>query len=110
MYGKWSLRVVCNAILDYQVQVLGAGEEEILDLLRREAFQEETEATNKWLRATLSQVQLTSYFSGYAEIYDFREAEKRRLGNDFVLRDFHNRFLSYGNAPVRVIRELMTAD
>ena len=110
MYGKWSLRVVCNAILDYQVQVLGAGEEEILNLLRREAFQEETEATNKWLRATLSQVQLTSYFAGYAEIYDFREAEKDRLGNDFVLRDFHNQFLSYGRAPVRVIRELMTAE
>lgn len=110
MYGKWSLRVVVNAILDYRIQVLGAEREEILELLRREAFQEETEATNKWLRATLSQVQLTSYYAGYREIYDFREAERERLGDDFDLRAFHNRFLSYGNAPVRVIRELMTED
>lgn len=108
MYGKWNLRVVCNAILDYAVHVLGAEEDEILDLLKREAFQEDTEATNKWRRATLSQVQLTSYFAGYAEIYDFREARKRELGEDFDLREFHNEFLSYGNAPVSVIRELMT--
>lgn len=108
MYGKWNLRVVANAILDYRIQVLGAEREEVLDLLRREAFQEETEATNKWLRATLSQVQLTSYYAGYREIYDFREAERERLGDDFDLREFHNRFLSYGNAPVRVIRELMS--
>lgn len=107
MYGKWNLRVVANAILDYAVHVHGAGEQEILDLLRREAFQERTEATEKWRRATLSQVQLTSYFAGYAEIYDFREERKRALGDDFVLRDFHNEFLSYGRAPVRVIRELM---
>lgn len=109
MYGKWNLRVVCNAILDYAVQVQGATEEEILDLLTREAFQERTEATNKWRRATLSQVQLTSYFAGFAEIYDFREEMKRKLGDEFNLRDFHNEFLSYGSPPVRLIRELMTS-
>ncbi len=108
MYGKWNLRVVCNAILDYRIHVLGAGEDEILDLLKREAFQEDTEATNKWRRATLSQVQLTSYFAGYAEIYDFRERRKHELGNAFDLKAFHDEFLSYGNAPVRVIAELMT--
>ncbi len=108
MYGKWNLRVVCNAILDYAVHVLGASEEDILDLLKREAFQEDTEATNKWRRATLSQVQLTSYFAGYAEIYDFREQRKRELGEEFDLQEFHNEFLSYGNAPVSVIKDLMT--
>lgn len=107
MYSKWNLRVVCNAILDYAVHVLDASEDEIMDLLLREAFQETTEATEKWRRATLSQVQLTSYFSGYAEIYDFREEMKERLGDQFVLGDFHNEFLSYGSAPVRLIRELM---
>lgn len=110
MYGKWNLRVVCNAILDYAVHVLDSTEIEILDLLIREAFQETTEATEKWRRATLSQVQLTSYFAGYAEIYDFREEQKEHLGDQFVLRDFHNEFLSYGSAPVRLIRELMLED
>lgn len=108
MYGKWNLRVVCNTILDYAVHTQGMTEDEALDLLMREAFQERTEATEKWRRVKLSQVQLTSYFAGYAEIYDFREALKAQQGDDFDLKAFHNEFLSYGRAPVRVIRELMT--
>ncbi len=110
MYSKWNLRVVVNTILDYSIQVLGMEKEEGLSLLMNEAFQERTEAEGKWRRATLSQVQLTSYFNGYAEIYAFREEIKQKLGDKFSLRDFHNQFLSYGNAPVPVIRELMLKD
>ena len=107
MYSKWNLRVVVNTILDYSVQVLGMERQAALDLLINEAFQEQTEAEGKWRRATLSQVQLTSYFSGYSEIYAFREELKERLGEAFDLRDFHNTFLSYGNAPVPVIKKMM---
>lgn len=107
MYGKWNLRVVTNAILDYSVHVLGMEEEAAMDLLRRQAFQEATEAANKWRRVKLSQVQLTSYFTGYAEIYDFRERVKAAQGDAFDLRAFHDRFLSYGNAPVPAIMDLM---
>jgi uncharacterized protein (DUF885 family) len=78
-----------------------------MDMMLLEAFQEQTEAENKWRRITLSQVQLTSYFTGYAEIYDFRERVKQQLGNEFDLQNFHNQFLSYGNAPVPAIIELM---
>ena len=107
MYGKWNLRVVTNAILDYAVHVDGMTEAQAMDLLQREAFQEKTEAVNKWRRVRLSQVQLTSYFTGYAEIYDLREQRKAELGEAFDLKTFHNRFLSYGNAPVSAIGELM---
>jgi uncharacterized protein (DUF885 family) len=58
---------------------------------------------------TLTSVQLTSYFSGYAAIYDLRERLKRESGAAFDLKKFHEQFLSYGNAPVAVIRELMEA-
>ena len=108
MYGKWNLRVVTNAILDYAVHVLGMEEEEAMDLLMRQAFQERTEAINKWRRVRLSQVQLTSYFTGYAEIYDFRERLRVEQGENFDLKAFHNEFLSHGNAPVPAIVELMT--
>lgn len=107
MYGKWNLRVVTNAILDYAVHVQGMTEAQAMDLLRREAFQEQTEAANKWRRVKLSQVQLASYFTGYAEIYDLREQRKAELGEAFDLKQFHNRFLSYGNAPVSAIGELL---
>ena len=110
MYAKWNLRVVMNTILDYSVQVLGMNEEAALDLLISEAFQEHAEAEGKWRRATLSQVQLTSYFNGYTEIYEFREALKKELDDDFDLKDFHNKFLSYGSSPVPIIKRLMRSE
>ncbi len=107
MYSKWNMRVVVNTILDYSVQVLGMSQQDGLDLLMNQAFQERTEAEGKWRRATLSQVQLTSYFNGSAEIYDFRESVKKTKGADFDLKAFHNEFLSYGSAPVPIIKKLM---
>lgn len=110
MYSKWNLRVVANTILDYSIQVLGMSKKDGLNLLLNEAFQEQTEADGKWRRATLSQVQLTSYYNGFSEIYSFREELKEKMGDNFNLKNFHNKFLSYGNAPVPVIRKLMLAE
>jgi uncharacterized protein (DUF885 family) len=108
MLDKFQLRTVCNTILDYSVHVANMSEEEALRLLMQEAFQTETEARGKWRRVQLTSVQLTSYFAGFSEIYDFREQQKRVLGERFNLKDFHNKFLSYGSVPVMTIRELMT--
>ena len=107
IWMKWNLRAVANTIIDYQIQTGDMTKEQMVAFLTREAFQSEAEATEKWRRTTLSQVQLTSYFAGYAEITALRDEEKARLGDKFSLRDFNNRFLSYGSAPVRYIRELM---
>ncbi|MES2682384.1 MAG: DUF885 domain-containing protein [Pseudomonadota bacterium] len=107
IHGKWLLRVTTNTILDYGIHVLNWSEQQVLDLIRNEAFQSETEARGKWRRATLSQVQLTSYFAGYSAIYDYRERLKAQLGARFDLKQFHEHFLSYGSAPVVVIESLM---
>jgi len=101
MWGKWHLRSVTNTVLDYSVHVLGMGEKDALDLLTRQAFQTEREAQEKWRRVQLTSVQLTSYFSGYSEIFALREQLKSRPG--FSLKAFHEQFLSYGSAPVRLI-------
>lgn len=107
MYSKWNLRSVTNTILDYSVHVLGMTEQQAIDLLTRQAFQTQAEAKEKWRRATLTSVQLTSYFSGYSEIMELREQRRAALGSKFSLKDFHEDFLGYGSAPVRVIKELM---
>ncbi|MBA5686039.1 DUF885 domain-containing protein [Rugamonas apoptosis] len=108
MWSKWNLRSVTNTILDYSVHVLGMTQEQAMDLLTRQAFQTRSEAEEKWHRAQVTSVQLTSYFSGYSEIMELREQRKQALGGKFSLKEFHEQFLSYGSAPVRVIRELMT--
>ena len=107
MYSKWHLRSVCNTILDYSVHVLNMSEAEARNLMINEAFQSDNEASGKWRRLQLTAVQLTSYFSGYSEIMALREERKKALGADFNLKAFHEQFLSYGAAPVRVIRTLM---
>ncbi|KQZ26306.1 DUF885 domain-containing protein [Duganella sp. Root1480D1] len=107
MYSKWNLRSVTNTILDYSVHVKGMTEEEAIDLLTRQAFQTAAEAKEKWRRAQLTSVQLTSYFSGFSEIMELREQRRAALGSKFSLKEFNEDFLSYGSAPVRVIKELM---
>ncbi|MCW3085677.1 MAG: hypothetical protein JWP12_3043 [Bacteroidetes bacterium] len=110
MYYKWNLRSTCNTILDYSVHTKDMTKEQAMNLLVNEAFQQKTEAENKWKRVSVTQVQLCCYFTGYTEIYDFREELKKKMGDDFNLKKFHEKFLSYGSAPVKYIRELMLQD
>jgi hypothetical protein len=106
MYHKWNLRVTCNTIIDYGIHALAWDKEQVMNVLLNEAFQEKAEADGKWRRATVSQVQLCSYFSGFKEIYEFREELKKKEGDNFKLKDFHEQFLSYGSAPVKYVKEL----
>jgi len=105
MYYKWHLRSVCNTILDYSVHVKNMSEQDAMKLLVDGAFQQTAEAQGKWKRVRLTQVQLTSYYTGFTEIYELRESLKSK---DFNLKKFHEQFLSYGSAPVKYIKQLMT--
>ena len=110
MYYKWNLRTVCNTILDYSIHVNGMTQDQAMDLMVKQAFQQEAEAKGKWRRATLSQVQLCSYFTGFYEIMELRDELKRKQGEQFNLREFHETFLSFGSAPIKYVKELMLND
>jgi uncharacterized protein (DUF885 family) len=110
MYYKWNLRTVCNTILDISVHTKDMSEEDALNLLIKEAFQQDAEAHGKWKRVSVTSVQLCSYFTGFTEIYDLREEIKQRQGDKFDLKAFHEKFLSYGSAPVKYIKAMMIAE
>jgi uncharacterized protein (DUF885 family) len=107
MYCKWNLRSTCNTILDYNVHANNLSKAAAISFLTNEAFQQNAEAEGKWKRVSVTQVQLSSYFTGYTEIYELRELLKKKQGAAFNLKAFHEKFLSYGSAPVKYIRELM---
>ena len=107
MYYKFHLRATCNTILDISVHTKNMSKEDAIKLMTREGFQQQAEADGKWKRATLSQVQLCSYYTGFNEIYELREMIKKKEGVKFSLKAFHEKFLSYGSAPVKYIKELM---
>lgn len=107
MYYKWNLRAVCNTILDISIHTKNMSKEDALDLMVRQAFQQQAEAEGKWKRATLTSVQLTSYFTGFYEILKLREDYRKAKGETYSVKDFNEHFLSYGSAPVKYIRALL---
>lgn len=107
MYYKWNLRSTCNTILDIGVHTQNMSKEDAISLLTKQAFQQEAEANGKWNRVQLSSVQLCSYFTGFKEIIDLREAYKKMKGSKYSLKEFNEKFLSYGSVPVKYIKELM---
>lgn len=109
MWYKWHLRSVCNAILDYSVHTQNMQKADGIKLLTREAFQQQAEAEGKWQRVNVSSVQLCSYYAGYREIMDLRENWKKKMADKYKLKDFNEKFLSYGSAPVKLIKDVMMA-
>ncbi|HUN65536.1 MAG TPA: DUF885 domain-containing protein [Bacteroidota bacterium] len=104
---KWYLRTVLNAIIDQGYHISGMTEAEMTSLLMKEGFQEEREAAGKFRRAALTSVQLSTYFVGFQEVMDCRTAYEHRQGASFSLREFHEKFLSFGSIDVKYIRDLM---
>ncbi len=109
MWYKWNLRSSCNTILDYSVHCLNMPKQQAITLLTHEAFQEQAEAEGKWHRVSVTSVQMDSYYTGFKEIMELREEWKTKLGEKYNLKEFNEKFLSYGNAPVKLIHDAMLA-
>jgi uncharacterized protein (DUF885 family) len=107
MHGKLKLRELGNVIVDYDMQCLNKPKDYIMDFLVRGCFQTTAQANEKYHRATLSQVQLCSYYAGATAILELRKEYKTKMGALYSLKDFHEKFLSFGSSPVKYIRERM---
>ncbi len=107
MWYKWNLRSVCNTILDYGVHCQNMSKQAAITMLTHEAFQQQAEADGKWKRVSVTSVQLDSYYTGYKEIMDLRDDWKGKMGDAYTVKAFNEKFLSYGSAPVKLIKEAM---
>ncbi len=104
---KFYLRTIANAILDQGVHVDNWTREQAMHLMTHDAFQQESEAAGKWVRAQLTSAQLPTYFVGAQEHFDTRKAVEEKQGANFNLKAYHDQMLSYGAPPVRFARQLM---
>lgn len=104
---KWYLRVISNAILDQSIHVDGIRREQAMHLMMHDAFQEEREAAGKWIRAQVTSTQLSTYFVGYQEHRDLRNAVQSALGDRFQLKKYHDQAISFGSPPVKFVKSLM---
>jgi hypothetical protein len=111
VHKKMNLRAPINAILDARLHTEpmedGEADRWAMDLMQRYGFQEEAEAIGKLRRAKVTSTQLSTYFVGYLELKDLTEDYRRLRGDEFRLREYYERLLSYGTIPPRSIRRLM---
>ena len=104
---KQLLRSIANAILDIRLQTIGMTEQQALDLMINDTFQEKEEATAKIQRAQLSSCQLPMYFIGWRGWLDVHEDYKKRKGAAFQLSEFHDAALKESAVPLPVLPQLL---
>jgi uncharacterized protein (DUF885 family) len=104
---KLRLRVIADAILDIRLHTRGMSDEQALDLLVRDAYQEREEALAKLQRARLSCFQLVFYYAGWKEWLELRSDYQARHPRDFTLRGFHDRALDEGAVTLPTLAALL---
>jgi len=104
---KQKMRGLANAILDVRLQTMGMTDQQALDLMINDTFQEREEATAKLQRAQLSSCQLPTYYAGLKGWLQAREHDKQAKGGAFSLRDFHDRALRESGVPLPELEKLL---
>jgi uncharacterized protein (DUF885 family) len=105
---KEELRVLANAILDIRLQTLGMTDQEALDLMEQQTFQEPAEAEPKLRRAKLTSAQLPAYHVGWRDWLRVREQYRQAKGSAYRLSGFHEQALREGAVPLPVLARLLT--
>jgi uncharacterized protein (DUF885 family) len=104
---KIRLRLLANAILDVKMQTMGMTDEQAMDLMTKDAFQTQSEAEGKLVRAKLSSTQLPTYYVGLTEWLAFRAKYQTAAGKNFDMLKFHDAVLDQGPLPVPVVEQLV---
>jgi uncharacterized protein (DUF885 family) len=106
-FAKERLRVLANAILDIRLQMLNMSDQEALDLMEKQTFQEHEEAVEKLQRAKLSSCQLPTYYAGWNGWLDAREQYRQKHGGNIDLAAFHDAALKEGAVPLSGLASLL---
>ena len=104
---KQKMRGLANTILDIRLQTMGMTDQQALDLMINDTYQEREEATAKLQRAQLSSTQLPTYYAGLKGWLDTRQRYQQRQGAAFSLKDFHDRALRESAVPLPELQKLL---
>jgi uncharacterized protein (DUF885 family) len=106
-FMKQMLRVLSNTIIDVRLQTMGMTDQQALDFMIKDAYQEKEEATAKLQRAQLSSCQLPTYYAGLKGWLAVREDFKQRRGSAYSLRDFNERALKESAVSLPMLARLL---
>jgi uncharacterized protein (DUF885 family) len=100
---------LCRYVAAIRLHTQGMSYEEAVDFFMREGYQERVNAEREARRGTVDPTYLV-YTLGKMEIIRLREEWRARMGQSFNLGEFHDRLLSYGMPPIKIIRLAMLGD
>jgi len=106
-FYKQALRALANTILDVRLQTMGMTDQQALDLMIKDTYQEKEEATAKLQRAQLSSCQLPMYYAGWKGWLMAREQFQQSQGSGYSLRAFHDRALRESAVPLPALQMLL---
>ena len=129
-HWKFYLRAITNALMDVAIHTEGMTEEQAMSLMVDGGFQEQTEATAKWLRARLTSTQLCTYYLGSIEMWGMEVAARQRAAvaagrsaesvpaqriaggfgwtPDFDYRAHLESVISHGNPPIKWVSQILS--
>lgn len=99
----------CRIILDVRMHRGELSVEQATAFLIEHTSFEHANAQAEVFRYTYTPTYQLSYLLGKVLLLGLRVDEKRRLGDDFKLRDFHDTLLANGSLPISFHRRLLAA-
>src|SRR5665213_3379342 len=106
-FDKQILRVLANTILDVRLQTMGMTDQQAIDLMIKDTYQEKEEATAKLQRAQLSSCQLPTYFVGWKGWLNVRAHYKQKTGEAYSLKEFHEAALKESGVSLPALEGLL---
>ena len=104
------VRIAARAVADLQLHTGRASIPSITWHYEDQAFMSRAAARGEAVRNSMYPGAAVMYWLGTREIHRLRAEIRRREGDQFSMRRFHDRFLSYGAIPVALISKLMLAE
>jgi uncharacterized protein (DUF885 family) len=107
---KHALWRAVRLVVDTGIHTRGMSFDDAVDQLVTRVKLERPSAVGEITRYTTAPGQPSSYMLGKDQMVQLREACRAREGSSFSLRRYHDRLLSYGSIPMRIIRDDMLSD
>ncbi|HEX8475366.1 MAG TPA: DUF885 family protein [Pyrinomonadaceae bacterium] len=100
---------LCRYLVGLRMHTEGMSYEAGVEFFMREGYQARVNAEREARRGTVDPTYLV-YTLGKMEILKLREEWRAELGASFRLGEFHDRLLSYGSPPIKIIRMALVGD
>lgn len=103
MQLNWRLQRAARVLLDVSLHTGRMTYEDAVRFLVERVRMNKAQAEGSVNAYTASPTYFPTYMIGMLEIVRIREKLRARLGPRFSLREFHERFLAFGNVPPALI-------